>query len=200
MDFWFELDDRFLFNVSAEIGQAYAVIRGPDYVRTRFVERRRGGAYPGGFVTDVTPLRAGLEVLSREQLALIRRHYPSDDDALRGAYEAFGQGVLFDDRRDPGNKVHMMDTSGPANPPIGYHRWHTLVRAMVLLGLDAEEWTAIDRFVALAWAIQSEARPTQDTHNPPLGEARLEELRGVWLAKDPAALDRAFDSFPYPPA
>jgi hypothetical protein len=198
-EFWYEFDDHFLFNPTPELGRAYQTIRGPDYVRTRWIEHRRRGTYPEGFIADVRPLHSGLALLSNEQLALIRRHFPPDQNAaLQHAFEAFGQGVLFDARRDPGNKVHMMDTSGPANPPIGYHRWHTLIRAMVVLGIDAAEWEAIDPLVALAWAIQSEAKPLQDTQNPRLETTRLETLRGVWLSKDAAALDAAFDSYPYP--
>ena len=93
---------------------------------------------------------------------------PTTTTALQVAFEHFGYGDLFDDRRPPGNKVHMMDSSGPANPPIGYHRWHAIIRAMTMLGIDADRWNAIDRLVALAWAIHAEAQPTQDADNPPL--------------------------------
>lgn len=198
-EFWFEFDDRFLFNVSPEIGQAYAGIRGPDFLLTRWRERRRTGQYPQGFVADTTPMRGPLEVLSREQLAIIRRHL-STADAMRQAFEDFGQGVLFDDRRDPGNKVHMMDTSGPASPPIGYHRWHAITRAMVLLEIEADVWMAINRLIGLGWAVQSQARPVQDTHNPPLDPVQLMELRVHWGAMTGDELDAAFDSFPLPPA
>ena len=71
----------------------------------------------------------------------------------------------------------MMDSSGPANPPIGYHRWHAIIRAMTELGIDADRWNAIDRFVALARAIHAETQPTQDAINPPLADARLTTLR-----------------------
>jgi len=92
----------------------------------------------------------------------------------------------------------MMDSSGPANPPIGYHRWHALLRAMTLLGIDADRWNALDRLVALAWAIHAEAQPVQDAHNPPLPEARLAALRAHWLALGPDQLDAAFSVFPFP--
>jgi hypothetical protein len=72
--------------------------------------------------------------------------------------------------------------SGPDNPPIGYHRWHAIVRATIMVGIDAQRWTEIDRYVALAWAIQSEAKPVRDT----------------WLRRDLDELDAALDSFPYP--
>jgi hypothetical protein len=196
--FWFDFDDHFLFNPTPEILDAYTAIRGLNFIPTRWREHRRSGTYPDGFIADVEPLRDGLAVLSGEQLAIIRRHFGDDEDAMRRAFEAFGQGILFDDRRPPGFKVHMMDSSGPANPPIGYHRWHPIIRAVIFLGIDAAEWGAVDRLVGLAWAIHSEATPVQDTRNPGLSQERLEELRGVWLGKSLEELDDAFDSFPFP--
>ena len=88
--------------------------------------------------------------------------------------------------------------SGPDNPPIGYHRWHAIVRATIMVGIDARRWTEIDRYVALAWAIQSEAKPVQDTENPGLSEERLQALRDTWLRRDLDELDAALDSVPYP--
>jgi hypothetical protein len=92
----------------------------------------------------------------------------------------------------------MMDSSGPANPPIGYHRWHAIIRAMTVLGIDADRWNAIDRLAALAWAIHAEAQPMQDTMNPRLPEQRLAALRAHWLGLDPDELDEAFSLFPFP--
>jgi hypothetical protein len=88
--------------------------------------------------------------------------------------------------------------SEPDNPPIGYHRWYAIVRATIMLGIDAQRWTEIARYVALAWAIQSEAKPVQDTENPGLSEERLQDFRDTWLRRDLDELDAAFDSFPYP--
>jgi len=156
------------------------------------------GTFPEAFRTAVTPSRAGYQTLSQEQLTIIDRHFAGDLDLLRAAFEHFGQGDLFDDRRPAGNKVHMMDSSGPADPPIGYHRWHAIIRAMTVLDVDAERWQAIDRLVALAWAVHAEAQPTQDTANPPLPEARLAALRAHWLTRTSDQLDDAFSVFPFP--
>ncbi len=197
-DFWFEYDDHFLFHPSTEVRQALQIIRGADYIRTRWKERRRTNTYPAGFLTDVTTLRAGLVTLSRHQLQIVDRHFPADTESLRLAFEDFGQGVLFDDRRQPGTKVHMMDTSSPANPPIGYHRWHTIISALLLLDIDAARWAELNKYVTLAWAIQSEALPVQDTHNPGLSAIRVQAHRDFWLLKTLPELDAAFDSFPYP--
>jgi hypothetical protein len=147
----------------------------------------------------MTPLRAGLQTISTGQLALVDQHLLGDAEIMRFSFEDFAQGVLFDDRRPAGVKVHMMDTSGVTNPPIGYHRWYALARAMVFTGIDAARWTQLLSFIALAWAIQSEARPVQDTHNPPMDAARLQTLRDAWLPRNPDELDNNFDNYPYPP-
>jgi hypothetical protein len=199
IQFWSEFDEVFNFDVSTEVANAYAIIRGYDYIRTRWNEHRQVGTYPDGFLADVTLLREGVLFIAQKQLAIMDLHLGGDAEAMQRSFEDFGQGVLFDDRREPGSKVHMMDTSGLANPPIGYHRWHTIVRATIMLGIDTERWTEIDRYVALAWAIQSEAKPVQDTENPGLSEERLQAFRETWLGRDLDEIDAAFDIFPYPP-
>lgn len=193
-DFWFDLDDRFLFNRPPEVNQALAIIRGPQFILNRFDARRQAGQYPAGFLADVTPLRSGLETISRLQLEIVDRHLGTEIDDVRVAFEHFGCGDLFDDRRPPGRKVHMMDSSGPDDPPIGYHRWHAIIRSMTLLGIDAARWSAIDRLVALGWAVQAEAQPTQDATNPPLAQARLVALRAHWLTRTDDELDEAFSA------
>jgi hypothetical protein len=198
-DFWFTYDDHFLFNPPPQVFAAYAAIGDIDAPLNQFAETRTAGTFPADFVTAMEPLRAGLAALSTEQLSVIDQFYSGDLDGLQGAFEHFGYGDLFDDRRPAGNKVHMMDSSGPANPPIGYHRWHAIIRATTLLGIDTDRWNAIDRLVALGWAIHAEAQPTQDAANPPLPQARLAVLRADWLARTPDELDAAFDGFPFPP-
>jgi hypothetical protein len=197
-DFWFDYDNHFLFQPPPQVLQAYTVIRGVDFARSRFDATRLAGTYPAAFVTDVTPLKPGLQTLSTEQLSVIDQHFAGDIGRLQRAFEHFAQGDLFDDRRPAGLKVHMMDSSGPANPPIGYHRWHAMIRAMTVLGVDADRWDAIDRLLALAWAIHAEAQPMQDTMNPRLSAARLVALRAHWLSLSPDDLDDAFSVFPFP--
>lgn len=199
IQFWYKFDERFEPPVKPDVANAYVIMRGIDYIRTRWDEHRQMGTYPEGFLDDVTPLREGVEFIANEQLAIMDSHLGDDTKLIQSSFEDFGQGVLFDDRRKQGRKVHMMDTSGPDNPPIGYHRWHAIVRATIMLGIDAQRWTEIDRYVALAWAIQSEAKPVQDTENPGLSEERLQAYRDTWLWRDLDELDAAFDSFPYPP-
>lgn len=199
-EFWYELDDHFLFSVDQhpEVLEAYATIQMPDGITNLRLEHRANGTYPDGFLAAVTPMRDALELLSTQQLEIFDRHLGSDPELTQRAFEDFGQGTHFDDRRPDGAKVHMMDSSGPTNPAVGFHRWHAIIRAQVLLGIDAERWTEIDRYVGLAWAIQSEAQPVQDTHNPGLAADRLETLRKRWLARTPEEIDDAFDSVPFP--
>lgn len=201
VEFWFELDDHFLFNVDShpEILDAYATIEMPDGITNLRVEHRANGTYPEGFVAAVTPMREALTLLSVEQLKIFDRHLGAGADTTRRAFEEFGQGVLFDARRDPGTQIHMMDASGPTNPAVGYHRWHAIICAQIELGIDAARWTQIDRFLGLGWAIQSEAQPVQGGRaNPGLPAARVAELRARWMGRTPEQIDDAFDSVPYP--
>jgi len=177
---------------------AYLAIGDLDTPLTQFAQTQAAGTFPADFRTGVEPLRAGLTARSTEQLAIIDQFYPGDAAGLQVAFEHFGTEISSMTVAPPGNKVHMMDSSGPANPPIGYHRWHAIIRAMTELGIDADRWNAIDRFVALARAIHAETQPTQDAINPPLADARLTTLRTSWLARPADELDSAFDAFPFP--
>jgi hypothetical protein len=195
MDFWFDFDNRFQDAPTQEALQAMIGLGSMDTLVDRFVQRVGEGTVATAFRDDVAPLRPALVALSRLQLAAFDQHFKGDDDRQRIAFEHFGQGDLFDDRR-PGNQVHMMD--GGVTPPIGYHRWHAILRAMMVLDIDADRWQAIGGHVALAWAIQSEARPRQGRHNPPLPPARLATLRTHWLARTDDEIDAAFASGPRP--
>lgn len=199
VEFWFTLDDRFLFRPSPDIVAAYGTIGMPDTITNLRVEHRANGTYPDGFKADVAPMRDALALLSTKQLEIFDRFLGSEVDAIRQAFEEFGQGIHFDDRRPPGTKVHMMDASGPTNPAVGYHRWHAIIRAQVVLGIDADRWTEIDRCLGLGWAVQSEAQPVQGTSaNPPMDAGRVTTLRDRWMARTPDEIDAAFDSVPFP--
>jgi hypothetical protein len=198
-EFWFALDDRFLFHPSPEIQQAYGKIGMPDDITALREQHRADGTYPDGFAADVAPMRDGLALLSKLQLELFDLHLGAELDAIRQAFEEFGQGIHFDDRRPSGSRVHMMDSSGPLNPAVGFHRWHAIIRAQVVLGISEDRWTEIDRCLGLGWAIQSEAQPVQGTGpNPAMDPDRVATLRERWMARTPEQIDDAFDSVPYP--
>lgn len=203
MEFWFEFDNFFNSAFGEEDPEADAAIRaigGPFTIRDRWHEDRDKPTYPEGFKQDVTPLKAPLMKLADQQLAIFDRHFQGDAAAEQNAFEEFGQGLSFDERRPVGDKVHKMDDGGPARPATAYHAWHAFMRAVVLLGADEARWLGLNRNLALAWAIQAEARPADDEpDNPPLPEARMEELRAAWLALDVDGLNKMFDNDPLPP-
>jgi hypothetical protein len=195
MDFWFDFDNRFQDAPSPEAIQVMIGLGDIDALVDTFVQRVGEGTVSTSYKDDVTPMRATLVALSGLQLAVFDDHFHGDDELQRLAFEHFGQGDLFDERR-PGNEVHMMDAG--FTPPIGYHRWWAILRAMTALDIDAVHWQAIGRHVALAWAVQSEARPRQGMHNAPLPPARLAALRTFWLARTDNEIDAAFASGPHP--
>lgn len=204
MEFWLEFDNVFnpgFGQVSDAIFDAYDATDAPFGIAAKWRQHRAAGTYPDGFHDDMAVNEDSLLLLAKSQLEIFERHFAGDAAEEQAAFEAFGQGVLFDDRRPVGDKIHKMDTGGPNDPPTGYHNWHAFIRAAVLVGADADRWLAIDRCVGLAWAIQSVARPVEDAQdNPPLDEATLQPLRDAWLALDADQLDTAFDSEPFPPA
>jgi hypothetical protein len=203
MEFWFEFDNFFnprFGQLGEGVREAYDAIGSIPGIRDTWHEHRRAGTYPDGFRQDMQPKRDGLLQLADQQLAIFDRHFSGDDAAEQAAFEEFGQGLNFDDRRPVGQKVHKMDPSGPGQPPAFYHVWHAFIRAFVLLGADAQRWLGLDRKLALAWVIQNEAQPKNDRpDNPPLPPERLETLRKAWLGLSVEELDDAFDHDPLPP-
>jgi hypothetical protein len=206
--FWFEFDNVFnprFGHVPIDVKAAYAALDpeglfGIDYPYQRWRTNRDKGTYPDGFRTEMTHIRDPLIVLSAKQAELLDRAFTSDADAERTAFEHFGQGVLFNNDRPPGQKIHHMDNGGPDDPPHGYYTWHGIIRAAVMVGADPDRWLRIDRNVGLAWAIHAEARAVIDSpNNPGLSAARLAELRSTWQAFSFDELDVAFDSEDWPP-
>ena len=203
LEFWFDFDN--FFNPGfGELGDGvqdiYNVVGSPFRLRDAWHKRRREGPYPDGYRDDVMPIKNELLQLAGMQLAIFDQHFHGDAAAEQNAFEEFGQGLNFDDRRPEGDKVHKMDQGAPGRPPQAYHAWHAYIRAFVLLGEDEQRWLRMDRNLGLAWAIQTEARPEDDNPaNPPLAPERLAALRHAWLALDFDGLDNAFDNDPLPP-
>ena len=199
IDFWFEFDEVFTKNPPTELIQAYAQLQDIDRPRKIWTAARRRGAYPADFQAAMHLLREPLLLLAQKHLEVIDQHFQGDPEAERRAFEDFGQGILWDDRREPTQKLHMMETGGPGNPPLGYHRWHPFIRAFVVVGAEEHRWLEVNRNVGLAWAIQSLLKPVQDKRdNPAFTEDRLQQLRATWLSRTADQLDAAFDSKPYP--
>lgn len=189
--FWYEFDRRTQYNPAL---RPVLVSAGAFGIQDVWHDARSTGQYPAAFDTFVIARTAAWKTLADLQRSTISELIGKDSDALRLALEDFGQGVLVDahqERIDNDDAVHMMDTGD--EPPIGYHRWHAGIRAIQRLDGDAL-WTTLDQCVALAWAIQSVARPRQQAAaNPPLPDAAIAQLRAVWLALDAGRIDRQYD-------
>src|SRR4051812_44481863 len=142
MDFWFEFDNFFnpgFGQVKPDVFAAYDATGAPGGITDSWRDHRAKGTYPDGFRDDMTAVKSSLLQLANQQLAIFDHHFHGDKDAERTAFEEFGQGLNFDDRR-PRDKVHKMDTGGPGSPPTGYHNWHAFIRAAVIVGADEERW------------------------------------------------------------
>lgn len=200
-EFWYQYDEVLWFKATPEIKAAYgqlAAALGKDFevaIVKAYQDQRKAGTYPDSFIAMVRPLKDALTVISTAQLGVIDTFFPHDRHRMISAFVDFGQGVLYDPRRNPGGRTHIMN----GNPPVGFHAWHGFVRAMQFLDIDADRWAEVDPLIALSWAVQSTAKPKTDTVAEPLAPEVLRSLRRTWLHKSPEEIDAAYDSFPYPP-
>jgi hypothetical protein len=202
-EFWFQYDDKFLFNPSQEIRDAYAAwaaaLGSLDAIIQLWKDHRIAGTYPKGFIAAVRPAREPLAVVSHLELQVYDAYYGTGGwRELVPPFVDFGQGILFDPRRPDGSKVHMMNLPQGIHPPTNYHFWNAILQARIFLDVDADRWRNIARLVGLAWAVQSVAKPVTDAHNPPLAGDTIAQLEVEWLQLPLKRLDKAFESFPYP--
>jgi hypothetical protein len=200
-EFWYQFDNVFLYSRSPEIQDAinaivtYTGAPGEGDLYHAWLTRVTSAGYPGTFATFMAPVADPLRVLSRLQLAVFDKLYHRHDPRLDCAFGDFAQGVLYDPRRLADDApVHTMD----GDPPIGYHLWYVFLRAMMLLDIDAKRWREMAPRVGYAWAVQSVAKPSTTTVNPPLPRQTLHRLGATWLPKSTRRLDVDFQSLPYP--
>jgi hypothetical protein len=191
MRFWYTFDRRTKYEPAlVPVLQAAGAFQIQDTWHTA----RASGQYPQALRNFVVPRKASWQQLADIQRNTITEVFQADRAALRLAFEDFGQGVLVDDhqeRIDNDDAVHMMDTGSA--PPVGYHRWHASIRGIEIFDADPL-WPTLAQLNALAWAIQSLARPTQgSTPNPPLNADVLAGIRSAWLALSQDQLDRQYD-------
>ncbi|MEU2560477.1 hypothetical protein ABZ626_14250 [Streptomyces longispororuber] len=201
---WYQLDEVALYKASPELLAAYRAIGAhvggsiESGFRTVWQEMSRSPAYPGNFQAFMAPIEGPLRVVSGVQLQVFDSLYRPYDPRLVAAFAYFGQGVLYDPRRENvRSPVHTMD-SPPGGAPVGYHTWHAYMRAMMLLGIDRPRWAAFAPLNAYAWALQSVAKPSTQTPNPPLPRETVVRFAATWLPRGPRRLDADFQSFPYP--
>lgn len=200
-ELWYVYNQTFRAAPPAEVQAAYQAIGeiadgSVAGVLTLYRESRRSGTYPRAFAERVVPVRAAFATLSRLQLAAFDRYYRHRD--LTRPFLYLGEGSLYDPRMPGDSKVHMLDLGPNGEPPEGWHLWHAVNRALILLGIDARRWRAIDPLVGLGWSTQSIAKPNPDTVNPPLNRRTADRLIRQWRHRDTTEIDAAFDSFPYP--
>jgi hypothetical protein len=200
-ELWYVYEQTFYLNPSAEVNEAYqavGAVAGGSIEGLLYLYRgsRGYGTYPGKFVERLAPARDGLALLSGMQLEVLYRHYPHSHLALPFYY--LGEGTLYDPRMPEGGKVHMMNIGPNGEPPVNWHLWHAIARAMTLLDIDAQAWTGIDPLIGLGWAAQSVAKPLPETVNPPLAPRVQRQLIRQWSGLSPEEMDTVFDSVPYP--
>jgi hypothetical protein len=194
-DFWYEFDRATKYSVPfMQVAQNAGAFR----VQLAYHDARTSAQYPAAIVATYTPRREPWRQLADMQTTVIRDRLGTSWDDIRLAFEDFGQGVLTDahpERAQNNDRIHTMDVQSDDDPPIGYHRWHASIRVIQLLGIgDHAWWERLDALVSLSWAIQSFARPRQQsTPNPTLPSGDLQRLRDTWLALTPERRDRQYD-------
>ena len=201
IEFWYDFDNQTLWRRTQEITDAFVLAYGPlggslDAPASLFALSFQQPNHPTPFINALQAGRQGFLDLAEAQRRIITAHFGNDADALRFAFEDFGQGVLFDNRlpRRVTHFIHMMD--GTPADWVGYHRWHAAIRAAMVFGADAAWYGQLCRNIALAWGVQTEANPPIDRNdNPGLPAARRQVLSDFWMGVDFAELDRAFVKF-----
>lgn len=201
---WYQLDEVALYHPSPELLAAYKAVGlqvGGNIeggVRGLWQEMSKSPDYPGNYRDFMAPIEEPLRVISDIQLGVFDSLYGPYDPRLVATFACFGEGVLYDPRRESVHSpVHTMD-SLPTVPPPGYHTWYAYMRAMMLLNIDRPRWTAFASLMAYAWALQSVAKPTTQTPSSPLPRETVVRFAASWLPRGPRRLDADFQSYPYP--
>jgi hypothetical protein len=198
--FWYTFDKRTKYN---QAFMQIVISAGAGTIQTLYRDSRAKGTFPAAFSNAVSPRRNDWITLAQIQTDTVQEFLGSDWSDVQLAFEDFGQGVLLDqdpERQANNDSIHLMDIPDDTNPPIGYHRWHASIRAIQQLGIgEPNWWEHLDCLVGLAWAIQSFARPKQQTvPNPTISAVDLQDLRATWIGLSPERRDRQYDASPGP--
>ena len=200
-DFWYAFDNRYIPNpnvmplyLDCNLYKPNPVGGQPilnlDWMFLSLKERMQTNPsdYEQLFLTEVTKYENGIKKLANDQLGIIHK-YLKDSNEIQQAFELFGQGVLYDERR---RNVHQMQGRFP-HDMVGYSRWHGFARATVSVGGDSNFWLNLDRCLLLAYLIQSELKPLDSKpNNPSMDQERLDEYRSSCMALEFKDLDGAF--------
>ena len=147
--------------------------------------------YEQSLTTEMLTYKNGIIELANDQRGIINNNL-RDLSEIRQAFELFGQGVLYDERRGSG---HQMDGRFPRDL-VGYRRWHGFIRAIVSIGEDPDFWLELDRYLLIAYLLQSKLTPiATKQNNPYIDKETLVDYRSSCLSLDSKNLDEAFKYF-----
>lgn len=202
-ELWYIYERDFFYAPAAEVVAAYQAIAkayggsSVEGVYQIYRLARQNNVYPDAFLKRVEPAHDAYALLSRLQLAIYDEWYRGDLDLIP-AFLRLGDGSLYDPRMPVGFKVHMMNIGPNGEPPMAWHIWHAINRAMTLMDIDTHRWQRIDRLVGMGWVAQSLAMPVTDAVNQRLSVRDSLRIVRQWWSMSPDEVDVAFDSFPYP--
>jgi len=195
-NFWYEFDNFFLWDERQDVLKALGNISDLDRICK---EHKINETYPIDFINEVRQDEQRVKsiiFLAQKQLEIMNKNFGNNTESQQRAFEDFGQGILFDDRRPRplNNRVHMMDEG-----QFGFYRWHTLIRTALLLNQVSEMWLHVERHIGLACSIDSVQRPRQSTNdgnnpnNSEISPEILDKFRSFWLQLNFEELDTEFD-------
>jgi hypothetical protein len=119
MELRYEFDEFFQFSASGQIIEAIITVLGDYKLAERFMFHYQGGTLFTDFKTEVEQLKSSFEILAVNHFDIMNRLLLNNPLFEKRAFEYFGEGILFDNRRVNGAKVHMIDRSTG-----GYFDWH----------------------------------------------------------------------------
>jgi hypothetical protein len=220
-DFFYAFDNYTLFNLNVPVGQQAAskamqtafgdifqAFSGETGVYAFF--RRSYATDPSlaGFKARMSSFQSQLVLVQNDTDKLLQQYLgnasPNFADSVQQAFELFGQGVMYDLRRNTADydfwTIHGMDSTYPDNPPIGYFGWYTFVRAYSLVqGVESERLLHFARCITAAAAIQNLLKPAgvsgpthKNPNNPPITPDALEKIRRNYMSLSFAELDQRF--------
>jgi hypothetical protein len=203
IDFWYDFDNQTLFRRTKEVDEAISIAYQPyfsngtvlDGLAADFDLSFKRNDHPKFLEEKLNKFKKGYIQLADIQEKIFKAHF-SKIEEIQQAFELFAQGVLFDSRapRPKSRLVHMMD--GTPEDWVGYHRWNAFIRTAIIFGANTGFWDNVNKFVALAWAIQFETNPTMDDPNNQLLDVnRLSILKNTWLNLGINEISAAFVNF-----
>jgi hypothetical protein len=173
---------------------------------TLYTKHRQNGPYPDAYISEIKQDIERVDSIvfvAQKQLDIIVKYFGNDLHSQQRAFEDFGQGVLYDDRRPRSmhRRIHMMDENHR-----GYRSWYVFNRTEVLLSASSQtktldQWLEVACHIGLASAIHFEQHPIQsdpttgrNPNNPEIDPNILNRLRNMWLTRTFDELDKSFDS------